>query len=51
MSPKAAARLALAAALTRTFGGAALLALLHAPAYFVAAWLVAGVRVRIGRQP
>ena len=50
MSPNAAAWLALLAALTRTFGGAALLALLHAPGYFVAAWLIAGVRFRIGRR-
>lgn len=51
MSPKAATRLALAAALTRTFGGAVLLGLLGAPGWFVAAWLIAGVRFRIGRRP
>jgi hypothetical protein len=37
--------------LGRVFGGAVLLHLLGAPAWAVAAWVMAGMRVRVGRRP
>lgn len=49
-APKPLAALALLGALTRAFGGAAVLWLLGAPGWFLAAWLISGVSVRIGTR-
>jgi hypothetical protein len=42
--------LLLLVSLVRTFGGAYLLHLLHAPGWAVAAWLMLHIRVRLGRR-
>jgi len=41
----------LVVSLGRVFGGALLLHVLGAPVWAVAAWVMAGVRVRVGRRP
>jgi hypothetical protein len=46
-----AARLSLFGSLTRVFGGAVLLVLVGSPTWFWSAWIMAGVRIGIGRRP